>query len=101
MALTTKEIGDYVYSLPKGHIAEKEGELLAHGEHVDLIAGTSFGSHQVRVGIGGEIVDDQCNFSNRFGGGRFIDRNGVLNDRCLSNGMPDPRGTGMGGYNPR
>jgi len=31
----------------------------------DLIAGTSFGSHQIRIGPGGHIFSDQFNFSPR------------------------------------
>jgi len=75
--------------LPKGHIATKQGEIDAHGRHVDMIAKTEFGSHQVRYDRYGRMISDQLNFR---GGDRFD---------VLSNGLPDPRGTAMGGYNPR
>jgi len=130
-------------NLPLGHIAIKEGEVVAHGKHVDLVAPTSYGSHQVRIVDLGDVhyavdpstdkivgrvawdniqgkqvitdMDDVHNFSKSFDDGlpasrwedqpfndRFnIDRNGVLRDRVGANGLPDPRGTAMGGYNPR
>jgi len=69
-------------TLPKFHIATNPNEIAAHGPHADGIAKTSFGSHQIRVTPYGSILDDELNFSNRF----------------LSNGMPDPRLTSMGGY---
>jgi len=74
-------------NLPKFHIATKEGEIAAHGHHADGIAGTSFGSHQMRFDRNGVLISDQLNFR---GGDRFD---------VLANGMPDPRGTGHGGYN--
>lgn len=131
-------------NLPLGHIAIKEGEVVAHGKHVDLVAPTSYGSHQVRIVDLGDVhyavdpstdkivgrvtwdniqgkqvitdMDDQHNFSKNFNDeparsfswedrpfdDRFnIDRNGNLHDRVGANGLPDPRGTAMGGYNRR
>jgi hypothetical protein len=98
--------------LPNFHIAKKEGEIKKHGPHADGLARTSFGSDQFRVGPNGEIIGGQLNFkrdnepATKWAWERFelddrykIDRNGVLTDRFMSNGMPDPRGTAMGGYN--
>lgn len=96
--------------LPKFSI---DGNSKKHGPHADGLAETSFGSDQVRVGPDGKIIDGQLNFSGRLDDGlprtkfawerfddRFnIDRNGVLGDRLMGNGLPDPRGTAMGGYN--
>lgn len=125
--------------LPRGHVAKNSGEVAKHGRHVDLVAPTSYGSHQVRVvdiggghgelafdengkyvgelgydpKLGGHVVvdcDDQHNFRNEFVAGRdrfsfdVNDPNFFANrdDRLLPNsGIPDPRGTAMGGYNPR
>lgn len=84
------------YGLPTGHIATKEGEINAHGRHVDLIAPTSFGSHQVRVSGDERVSSDQLNFSSRFES---------EHDRAFRFGGfghdADPRCTGMGGYAPR
>lgn len=71
----------------KFHIATKPGEIAAHGHHIDHIEGSSFGSTQMRFDRNGVIIDGQLNFR---GGDRF---------RIGANGMPDPRGTGHGGYN--
>jgi len=121
--------------LPKAHIATNPKEIAVHGKHVDLIAQTSTGSHQVRVIVydsplmgkvaidpitdeiigdidpisGDVILDDQHNISARFDD---IGRNSSINlgspdyfanreDALMGNGQPDPRGTAMGGYNPR
>lgn len=54
--------------LPKGHIASNQGEIDAHGHHVDLIAGTSFGSHQERFDPRGNPIDGRLNFA----GGGFV-----------------------------
>lgn len=125
-------------SLPKGHIATKPGEINAHGRHADLIAKTSYGSHQTRVvcaddvkKIGsqyfafdpetklciGEVskgfddvfrLEDQHNFSHHSVHSRPCSINihhpdywYNRDDYRMSNGMPDPRGTAMGGYNRR
>lgn len=69
-------------SLPKGHIATNPLEINAHGKHADLIAGTSFGSHQMRIDPYGNVIDEQLNFSKNF----------------LR--AEDPRCTAMGGYVP-
>ena len=119
--------------LPKAHIATNPGEIDAHGPHVDLIAKTSIGSHQVRVhetiegkryaiSADGTVIgetfemngreyflDDQHNVSARFddlGHNQSVNLNphehfSNREDRLMGNGQPDPRGTSMGGYNPR
>ena len=53
---------------PRGHIANSEGEINAHGVHADLVAPTSFGSHQQRWDGHGLLIDDQFNVQ-RDGGG--------------------------------
>jgi len=65
--------------LPKGHIATNPYEIARHGHHADLIADTSFGSHQIRVGQDGHIIDQQLNFR----GGGIVPLNAL--------GLPDPR----------
>ncbi len=112
--------------LPLAHIAVKPGEIIAHGFHVDLITPTESGSHQVRVvqtrsvafGVDPKTerivgffdepdkvgIEAQHNFRKEFDDSFDVsDRNFFANreDRVMPNGMPDPRGTAMGGYNPR
>ncbi len=70
--------------LPKFHIPTSAIEIDKHGVHADGIAGTSYGSHQIRVDPHGYPFDDQHNFR---GGDKH----------CISNN--DPRGTAHGGYN--
>lgn len=53
-----------------------------HGPHADGLAGTSFGSHHIRIDGRGSIFNDDLRFSNRF---------------MRDNGMIDPRATAMGG----
>jgi len=47
------------------HIAHNPGEIRKHGEHIDLVDRTSFGSHQTRVNPDGNVSDQDINFSNR------------------------------------
>jgi len=77
------------HELPKGHIATNSGEIVAHGQHADLIAKTTTGSHQVRVSPDGRM-SEKHNFSNE-----------SLGRRCGWENDADGRVTGMGGYNPR
>lgn len=57
------------------HYAVSEGEIRAHGEHFDLIAGTTFGSHQERWTPDGNAIDGQLNF--RGGGVMGLDAAGL------------------------
>lgn len=65
------------------HIARNEGEIEKHGEHMDLIDRTSFGSHQTRIDPEGNISDQNINFSNRHTPGSKV--GGYT---CGSDGLP-------------
>lgn len=53
---------------PTGHIATSPGEIAAHGPHADLIALTSYGSHQVRIGPNGDVISEDHNLSGEMEG---------------------------------
>jgi len=48
---------------PTGHIATNQGEIAAHGPHADLIAQTSYGSHQLRIDPNGDVISEEHNLS--------------------------------------
>ena len=61
------------------HRSINPGEIAAHGDHLDVIGLTSFGSHQMRFDpVTGRMIDQQLNINNALGGGHLpLDASGM------------------------
>jgi len=65
------------------HVATNEGERNKHGDHIDLIDKTEFGSHQTRVDPDGNVIDQDINLSKRHTPGTKVGKY-----TCGADGLP-------------